>query len=135
MNGWGWKRGTGHAALNHAPSAAHLGCLALAVIEVRWDGHDGVLDLLAEVRLRNGLHLAKHHRGDLLRGEALGLALVVDLDDRLVGVTADDLERPQLHVRLDDGVLELAPDQALRVEDRVDRVHRGLHEMGRRLSS
>ena len=54
--------------------------------------------------------------------ENLGLALVIDLDDRLVGL-GHELERPQLGIRLDGRVGELAADQALRVEDSVVRVH------------
>jgi hypothetical protein len=36
--------------------------------------------LLAEVRLRGQLHLSKHHRGDLLGGELLGLTQIFDLN-------------------------------------------------------
>lgn len=55
-------------------------------------------------------HLEEDHGGDLLGGERLGLAEVLDLD---LGVTVvvDDLEGPRLDVLLDSGVIETATDQ------------------------
>ncbi len=51
--------------------------LALGVVEVGGDGDDGALDLaaLAHERLRDVAHLGQDHAADLLRGEALLLAL------------------------------------------------------------
>ena len=85
------------------------------------DGDNSVGDLLAEVRLSGLLHLRQNHGGDLLGGEGLEVALVVNLDDGLAGLL-NDLERPVLHVLLNFRVVELATDETLRVEDRVLRV-------------
>ena len=103
-----------------------LGRLALAVVEVGGHGDHGVLDGLAQERLCNLLHLDQHHAADLLGGELLALALEVHHDHGLLGGAALHLERPQLDVRLHGRVAELAPDQALGVEHRVDGVHRNL---------
>jgi len=96
-----------------------FGGLALGVVEVGWDGDDGVGDLLAQVGLGDLLHLGEDHGGDFLRLEHLCLALAdADLDCRLA-VLVDDGEGPVFHVGLDGGVLEVASDQALGVEDGV----------------
>mmetsp|Transcript_6588 Transcript_6588/g.17841 ORF Transcript_6588/g.17841 Transcript_6588/m.17841 type:complete len:707 (-) Transcript_6588:24-2144(-) len=103
-----------------------LGRLALGIVEVRRDGDDSVLDLLAEVRLGDLLHLDEDHRGDLLGAELLLFAVELDGDHGLVRLAGDDFVGPVLDVRLDLGVGELAADHALGVEDGVDGVHRGL---------
>ena len=66
--------------------------------------------------------LGKDHRAELFRGEGLVLSLVLDLDDWL-GVLVDDLEGPVLHVTLDSGLVELASNQPLGIEDGVAGVH------------
>eukprot|EP00162_Nutomonas_longa_P016105 comp22482_c0_seq2/m.55724 comp22482_c0_seq2/g.55724 ORF comp22482_c0_seq2/g.55724 comp22482_c0_seq2/m.55724 type:complete len:264 (+) comp22482_c0_seq2:1256-2047(+) len=103
-----------------------LGRLSLRVVEVRRNSDHGVLHSAAKIHLSSLLHLHKHHRRDLLRRELLLLALELNADVRLVTLLGDNLERPVLHVVLDNCVLELAADKALRVEHRVDRVHRDL---------
>jgi len=55
--------------------------------------------------------------------EALGLATVLDLDDRLRVATIDNLEGEVLHVGYDLRIGVFATDEALGVEDGVDRVH------------
>ena len=88
-----------------------LGGLTLVVVEVGGDGDDSLLDLLAELGLSNLLHLwdglgtasklffrhiaylDKDHGGDLLGGELLGLAEVLDLNHGGVA-SGDDLEGP-----------------------------------------
>jgi hypothetical protein len=54
--------------------------------------------------------------------ECLLLALELNGDDRLATLV-DDLEGEVLHVRLHLSIRELATDEALCVEDSVDRVH------------
>jgi hypothetical protein len=87
-----------------------LGGLTLVVVEVGGDGDDGLLDLLAELGLSNLLHLLwalvntsrldlreaylnEDHGGDLLGGELLGLAQVLDLDHGRVA-SGNNLEGP-----------------------------------------
>jgi len=102
--------------------ACVLGRLALRVVEVGGDRDDRVLDLLAEVGFGRFLHLHQHHGGDLLGREGLGLALETGLDVRLA-VLVDHLEGEVLHVGLERGVVHLAADEALGIEDGVLGVH------------
>mmetsp|Transcript_18137 Transcript_18137/g.45694 ORF Transcript_18137/g.45694 Transcript_18137/m.45694 type:complete len:202 (+) Transcript_18137:1999-2604(+) len=108
--------------------AGVLGGLALGVVEVGGHGDHRALDLLvgAQERLRSLLHLDQHHGGDLLGLEDLLLALVLhdNLGD-VMGAGAHG-EGPQLDVRLHGGVLELAANQTLGVENSVGGVHGGL---------
>jgi hypothetical protein len=99
-----------------------LGRLALRVVEVCGDGNDSVVDSATEVRLSNLAHLGQDHRRDLLGSEGLLLALELNLDDGLA-TAVDDLEREVLHIGLNLGIVELAANQPLRVEDGVDGVH------------
>lgn len=99
-----------------------LGGLALRVVEVCGNGDDSVVNGATEVGLGGLAHLGEDHGGDLLGGEVLGLALELDLGNGLAGLL-DDLEGEVLHVGLDLGVLELAANEALGVEDGVVRVH------------
>ena len=102
-----------------------LGGSSLGVVEVGGDGDDSVLDLGAQVGLGGLLHLGQDHGGALLRGEPLGLVLVLDLQ---LGPSAflHHGEGPMLHVRLNCGVIELAADQPLGVEDSVGGVDSNL---------
>ena len=56
---------------------------------------------------------------------SLGLATAHGLRARLPAVI-NDFEREVLHVGLDLRIVELAAEEALRVEDGVDEVHRGV---------
>ena len=58
--------------LESSDDTSVLGGLSLGVIEVGWDGDDGVLDILTEVRLSDFLHLGEDHGRDFLRAKLLG---------------------------------------------------------------
>lgn len=83
-----------------------------------WDGDNSVGDFVAEVGLSGLLHLSKDHGGDFLRSEVLGLALVLDRDDRLA-VLLLDFEWPVLDVAGDILVVHLATNETLGVKDSV----------------
>ncbi|KAL3812129.1 hypothetical protein ACHAXA_009388 [Cyclostephanos tholiformis] len=100
-----------------------LGSLTLRVIEVGRYGDDGVLHLLAQVSLGDLTHLRQYHGGDLLGLELLLLPLVLHLDDGRATRSRDDREGPVLHVALDACITELAPNEALGIEDGVGSVH------------
>ncbi len=99
-----------------------LGSLTLGVVEVSWDGDNGVVDGSSKVGLSGLTHLDEDHGGDLLWGELLDLSLELDLDDWLSGLV-NDLEWEVLHIGLDLCVGELATDETLGIEDSVDWVH------------
>jgi len=99
-----------------------LGGLTLRVVEVRRDGDNSVINGATEVGLSNLAHLGQDHGGNLLGCEGLALALELDLDDGLAA-TVDDLEGEVLHVGLNLGIVELASNQPLCIEDGVDGVH------------
>jgi len=99
-----------------------LGGLTLRVVEVGWDGNDGVVDGSTEVGLSSLSHLHQDHGGDLFWCELLLLALEFNLHDWLSS-TVEDGEREVLHVGLDLSICELATDKTLSIEDSVRRVH------------
>ena len=99
-----------------------LGGLTLGVVEVGGNSDDGVVDGATKVGLGGLTHLGENHGGNLLRSESLLLALELDLDDWLA-TPVNDLEGEVLHVGLDLGVVELAANETLGIEDCVDRVH------------
>ena len=99
-----------------------LGGLTLGVVEVGWDGDNGVVDGSSQVCLSGLAHLDQDHGGDLLWGELLDLSLELNLDDWLSGLV-NDLEWEVLHVGLDIWVGELATNQTLGIEDGVGWVH------------
>merc|ERR1719508_162331 len=102
-----------------------LGSLALRVVEVSRHSNDRILHLRAKVCFRCLLHLGENHGRDLLRGELLGLVLVLHLQLGLGGII-NYSEGPVLHIGLDGGILELSSDQALGIKDRVGGVDRHL---------
>ena len=103
-----------------------FGGLTLRVIEVSGDSDDGAVDGLAEIGLSDLLHLDKHHGGDFLSLELLGLALEVDADERLLTGARLDAEGPESDVVLDGTVRELPTDKTLGVEDSVGWISGGL---------
>merc|ERR1719495_1492646 len=100
--------------------------LALRVVEVRRHSDDGLRDLLAQVGRGGLLHLGEHHRRDLLREEALRLALVHHLDLGPALRAFHHFEGPELAVCFHDRVVKFASDQPLRVENGVLGVPRRL---------
>ena len=94
--------------------AGVLGGLTLRIVEVSWNGDDGVGDCVAEISFSRLLHFGQNHGRDLFRVEGLLFILVLDFD-LWFGAVVDDLEWPMLHVGLDIGVVEFAPDQAFGV--------------------
>jgi len=99
-----------------------LGGLTLGVVEVSWDGDDGVLDVLAHVGLGGLLHLSKDEATDLGRRVLLSLGLEPCIT---VGVL-DDLVGDLLDITLDLCVGELAADKTLGGEEGVFWVDHGL---------
>ena len=59
-------------------------------------------------------YLGEDHGGDLLGGESVDTAEVVNLDLGVAGTIVDNLEGPRLHVLLDSGVIEAATDETPR---------------------
>ena len=68
--------------------------------------HDGLLDSLAKLGLRDLLHLDEDHGRDLLGAEGLLLAEVLDLDEGGT-VLLNDLEWPVGHILLDIGIAKM----------------------------
>lgn len=74
------------------------------------DGSVYSLDLNESIWAQGSTNLHEDHGGDLLGGEGLGLAEVVDLDGG-GGALSNDLEGPGLDILLDNGVIEGTTDQ------------------------
>ncbi|PKS06781.1 hypothetical protein jhhlp_006855 [Lomentospora prolificans] len=103
-----------------------LGSLTLRVVEVGGYSDDSLGNGGTEVALGSLSHLGEDHSGNLLGSELLGLALELDLDDRLATLVVLDSEGEVLHVSLDLGVVELASNKTLGIEDCVLGVHSDL---------
>jgi hypothetical protein len=94
--------------------------LALAVVEIRRHGDDGLGDLLAQVGLGGLLELAQNHPRDLGRG----VLLAPDLDPDVAVRRLDDLVGDELDLLLD---LVVAPaHEPLDREHGVLRIRHGL---------
>ena len=93
--------------------------LPLRVVEVRRHCDHRLLDiaLVAQVRLRDLLHLCEHHRGHFFRLELLVLALVLHYNLGHVTGARLEAEGPVLCVLLNRLVLELATNEALCIKD------------------
>lgn len=109
-----------HLHSSNGPSI--FSSLSLRIIEVGRHSDDSRVNLLAEIRLSNLLHLGQHHGRYLLRLEPLGLALVLHHNHRLVIGAGLNPERPKLDIALDSFVREFASDESLGVEDCVERI-------------
>mmetsp|Transcript_80485 Transcript_80485/g.203498 ORF Transcript_80485/g.203498 Transcript_80485/m.203498 type:complete len:354 (+) Transcript_80485:315-1376(+) len=106
--------------------AGILSRLPLRVIEVGWHRDHGVIDLAAEVCLCGLLHLQQYHGAHFLRVKLFLLPLRVHHDHGFVTLPCDDLERPELDVRLHNGIRKLPADEALGIKDRILGVPRNL---------
>ncbi len=93
------------------------GGLALGVVEVGGDGDDGLLDVLAQVRLGVGAQLLQDHRADFRR--AVLLAHHLDPGVAIGGLHHLVGDEALLAVHI--GIVELAAHEAL---DRVDGIFR-----------
>lgn len=65
----------------------------------------------SQIGFSNFFHLSQHHGGDLLWVEGFTFTLVFNLN---LGATAviDHIERPVLHIGLNNGVIEPAANQS-----------------------
>jgi hypothetical protein len=61
-----------------------LGGSSLSVIEVGWDSHNSVDNLLSKVRFGDFLHLGQNHGADFLGREGLLLAVNFNLDSGIL---------------------------------------------------
>ena len=104
--------------------AGILGGVALGVVEVSRDRDDRLTDLFTELGLGVALELREDHRGDLGRGEGLGLPVDLHLD---VGVAIGGFHKlVRDAVLLAAALVVLAAHETLHGEDRVLRVGDGL---------
>ena len=103
-----------------------------------WNSNNGMGNLLTQVGLRGFFHLCKNHGTNLLRSlkpqyywyfnqggskhcnthEFFELMLVLDLNHRL-STLGGNLERPVLRITFNFSVIEVAPNETLRIEDSV----------------
>merc|ERR1719253_1360258 len=106
--------------------AADLACifggLALGVVEICRNGHNGIVDLGPQICLCCLLHLDENHGRDLLRVELLLLTSGIHHNHGLVTTARLDLEGPQLDIRLHVSVRKLATDETLCIKNSVLRV-------------
>jgi len=98
---------------------------SLGIVEVGWDGDDGVLDLGTEVTFSDFLHLDEDHSGDFFRSEGLGFS-VDDGSDVWLAFFVDDVVWHELLVSLDFLVSVPSTDETLDVVDGSGGVDRGL---------
>ena len=118
------RRGLVDDAQNLKPRdlARVLGCLALGVVEVSWNGDDRFLHLLAEISFGGFLHLLQNEGGDLRRRVFLAVAF----DPGVAIVAANDLIGHEAHVLFHHLVVPAAADQALDGEEGVFGIGNGL---------
>ena len=79
--------------------AGIFGSLSLIIVEIRWDGDDGVDYFLSKIALCDFLHLSEYHGGYFLGGERSVFSLDRDGDSGLV-ILVCDLEGKVLDVTL-----------------------------------
>ncbi|KAH3685156.1 hypothetical protein WICPIJ_003873 [Wickerhamomyces pijperi] len=108
-----------------SPSSFLSKPLSLGIVEVGWDGDDGVVDLFTKEVFSGFLHLDQDHGGDFFRSEHLGFTLELNLDLWLGGLV-DNLEWEVLDVTLHLNVVKLSTNQTLSIENSVGWVHGGL---------
>mmetsp|Transcript_42623 Transcript_42623/g.123236 ORF Transcript_42623/g.123236 Transcript_42623/m.123236 type:complete len:216 (-) Transcript_42623:222-869(-) len=95
-----------------------LGCLALRIVEVRWDRDDSLVHAATKVRRCSLLHLLQH-QGANLAGREL---FPVSLDPSVAIWCLDDLVGEILHVFLSCVLVETTANEALGGKDSVLRV-------------
>mmetsp|Transcript_42622 Transcript_42622/g.123228 ORF Transcript_42622/g.123228 Transcript_42622/m.123228 type:complete len:216 (-) Transcript_42622:222-869(-) len=98
--------------------ASILGCLALRIVEVRWDRDDSLVHAATKVRRCSLLHLLQH-QGANLAGREL---FPVSLDPSVAIWCLDDLVGEILHVFLSCVLVETTANEALGGKDSVLRV-------------
>mmetsp|Transcript_71159 Transcript_71159/g.157056 ORF Transcript_71159/g.157056 Transcript_71159/m.157056 type:complete len:102 (+) Transcript_71159:1742-2047(+) len=76
---------------------------------------------MAKISFTGLFHFRKDHRGDLLWMKPFLHPLVEDFNERFIIFAAvrNHLERPELQVRLNDGVIKASPYEPLSIEDCV----------------
>ncbi|KAH3663984.1 hypothetical protein OGAPHI_004698 [Ogataea philodendri] len=113
-SGGGWLvDNSGNVQTNNGTGI--LGGLSLGVVEVSWNGNDGVLGWLSKVGLGSLLHLVEDETSDL----GWRVFLASSLNPGVTVGVLDDLVRNLLQVSLDLLVLESSTDQSLGSEQGV----------------
>ena len=108
--GGGWL--IDHSDDVQAGNGAGILCsLSLVVVEVCWNGDNGVDHLFPKVALRDFLHLSEYHCGNLLGGKRSILSLDLNGDGGLVILVCDS-KREVLDVTLYVFVRKLASNQS-----------------------
>lgn len=99
-----------------------LGSLSLGVIEVGWDGDDGLRAWLSEVGISGFLHLHEDEGSDL----GWGVLLSSGFNPGISAWVSDNLIGESLKILLDHGVIESSSDKSLGSVDGVFWVGDGL---------
>jgi hypothetical protein len=99
-----------------------FGGLSLRIVEVSWDGDNGVVHLLSEVSFGDFLHFDENHRRDFFWEEFFGFTFVV-YSDLWFSFNINNIEWPMFHIGLNGGISKFSADKSFGVEDCVGWVH------------